>query len=50
MSRSEIHEMTNYAVTRWYRAPDLMLFQNYTKAIDIWSLGGCIKTFNINLF
>ncbi|KAI8084089.1 CMGC/MAPK/ERK protein kinase [Gilbertella persicaria] len=34
--------MTEYVATRWYRAPEIMLsFKNYTKAIDMWSLG-CI--------
>lgn len=34
--------MTEYVATRWYRAPEIMLlFTNYTKAIDIWSVG-CI--------
>ncbi len=34
--------MTEYVATRWYRAPEIMLsFQNYTTAIDIWSVG-CI--------
>lgn len=34
--------MTEYVATRWYRAPELMLsFSNYTKAIDVWSVG-CI--------
>ncbi len=33
-------EMTEYVVTRWYRAPEIMLAcQDYTKAIDIWSAG-----------
>lgn len=28
--------------TRWYRAPEIMLtFKQYTKAIDVWSVG-CI--------
>ncbi|GAW02105.1 mitogen activated protein kinase-like protein [Lentinula edodes] len=32
--------MTEYVATRWYRAPEVMLtFKQYTKAIDIWSLG-----------
>ena len=34
--------MTEYVATRWYRAPEIMLtFQEYTKAIDVWSVG-CI--------
>mmetsp|Transcript_8038 Transcript_8038/g.16230 ORF Transcript_8038/g.16230 Transcript_8038/m.16230 type:complete len:384 (+) Transcript_8038:80-1231(+) len=34
--------LTEYVVTRWYRAPEIMLAcQDYTKAIDIWSVG-CI--------
>lgn len=34
--------MTEYVATRWYRAPEIMLsHQNYTTAIDLWSVG-CI--------
>ena len=34
--------LTEYVVTRWYRAPEVMLnARSYTKAIDIWSVG-CI--------
>lgn len=35
--------MTEHVVTRWYRAPELMLSADghYTAAIDIWSVG-CI--------
>jgi len=34
--------MTEYVATRWYRAPEIMLtFKQYTKAIDVWSVG-CI--------
>lgn len=34
--------MTEYVVTRWYRAPELLLnSDNYTPAIDVWSVG-CI--------
>lgn len=33
---------TEYVVTRWYRAPEVILnASEYTKAIDIWSVG-CI--------
>lgn len=38
----ESHELTEYVVTRWYRAPEIMLScQEYSKAIDIWAVG-CI--------
>lgn len=34
--------MTEYVVTRWYRAPELLLScDEYTSAIDMWSVG-CI--------
>jgi mitogen-activated protein kinase 1/3 len=34
--------LTGHVVTRWYRAPELILLQeNYTEAIDMWSVG-CI--------
>ncbi|KAI3772436.1 hypothetical protein L6452_03622 [Arctium lappa] len=34
--------MTEYVVTRWYRAPELLLnSSDYTAAIDVWSVG-CI--------
>ena len=34
--------MTGYVVTRYYRAPEIMLtWQNYTYAVDVWSVG-CI--------
>lgn len=39
-----IHEkmLPRYVVTRWYRAPEIMLsVQNYNEAIDVWSVG-CI--------
>ena len=34
-------KMSMHVVTRWYRAPELVLMQNYDYAIDIWSVG-CI--------
>lgn len=35
-------QLTDYVVTRWYRAPELMLFPaGYWESIDIWSVG-CI--------
>lgn len=34
--------MTEYVVTRWYRAPELLLScSEYTTSIDVWSVG-CI--------
>ncbi|EGR28990.1 protein kinase domain protein [Ichthyophthirius multifiliis] len=37
-----IEYITDYVVTRWYRAPEILISnQNYTQAIDIWS-AGCI--------
>ena len=34
--------LTEYVVTRWYRAPELVLCSpTYTKAVDLWSVG-CI--------
>jgi serine/threonine protein kinase len=34
--------MTEHVVTRWYRAPEVILsWGRYTKAIDVWS-AGCI--------
>ena len=34
-------QLTRHVVTRWYRAPELMLYNDgdYTTAIDVWSLG-----------
>lgn len=38
----EGEELTDYVVTRWYRAPELMLLPSgYFEAVDLWSVG-CI--------
>ncbi|CAN0431778.1 unnamed protein product, partial [Ectocarpus fasciculatus] len=34
-------QLTKHVVTRWYRAPELILLQDYNNAVDMWSLG-CI--------
>lgn len=32
--------LTGHVVTRWYRAPEVILLEKeYTKGVDIWSLG-----------
>lgn len=33
--------MTKHVVTRWYRAPELILLSEYASAVDMWSVG-CI--------
>ncbi|XP_061972901.1 mitogen-activated protein kinase 7 isoform X1 [Populus nigra] len=41
-SRGNEQFMTEYVVTRWYRAPELLLCcDNYGTSIDVWSVG-CI--------
>lgn len=39
-SEGSNQNMTEYVVTRWYRAPELLLAQDaYSTAIDMWSVG-----------
>lgn len=33
--------LTEYTVTRWYRAPEILLECGYDEAVDVWSIG-CI--------
>ena len=41
-SEEEDPELTEYVITRWYRAPEVILCpSHYAKAVDIWSVG-CI--------
>ena len=35
--------MTTYVVTRWYRAPEVILEQPYSAAIDMWAVGCIFK-------
>ena len=43
-------QLTQHVVTRWYRAPELILMQQYYNAeIDIWSVG-CILVSLVNSF
>jgi len=36
---SQDENVTEYVVTRYYRAPEIMLSHEYSTAVDIWSLG-----------
>merc|ERR1719284_1012700 len=35
--------MTSYVVTRWYRAPEVILRERYSSAIDMWAVGCIFK-------
>ena len=42
LRRNLKRELTSHVVTRWYRAPELILLEkDYGEPIDIWSIG-CI--------
>ncbi|XP_069797852.1 mitogen-activated protein kinase 14B isoform X3 [Narcine bancroftii] len=48
LARHTDSEMTGYVVTRWYRAPEVILkWRHYTQTVDIWSIG-CIFAEMIN--
>uniref|UniRef100_A0A8C4H6X9 mitogen-activated protein kinase n=1 Tax=Dicentrarchus labrax TaxID=13489 RepID=A0A8C4H6X9_DICLA len=48
LARGADAEMTGYVVTRWYRAPEVILnWMHYTQTVDIWSVG-CIMAEMIN--
>jgi len=36
---NKLFKNSQTVVTRWYRAPEILLQQDYTEAIDIWALG-----------
>eukprot|EP00210_Caulerpa_lentillifera_P004960 g4734.t1 len=40
-SRNSRFNMTQYVVTRWYRAPEVMMLRPYSFKADLWSIG-CI--------
>jgi serine/threonine protein kinase len=40
--------LTDYVATRWYRAPELLLSNNYGKEVDIWAIGKNIHYFLID--
>jgi cyclin-dependent kinase-like len=33
--------MTDYVATRWYRSPELLLCDKYSREVDVWAIG-CI--------
>eukprot|EP00466_Bigelowiella_natans_P003290 jgi/Bigna1/58286/fgenesh1_pm.72_\ len=39
--RFDEEEVTDYVVTRWYRAPEIMVCDTYNEKIDVWAVG-CI--------
>jgi serine/threonine protein kinase len=40
LSKEKGEDLTEYVVTRFYRAPEIMLSSHeYSKAVDIWSAG-----------
>uniref|UniRef100_A0A8D3CG53 mitogen-activated protein kinase n=1 Tax=Scophthalmus maximus TaxID=52904 RepID=A0A8D3CG53_SCOMX len=48
LARGADAEMTGYVVTRWYRAPEVILnWMHYTQTVDLWSVG-CIMAEMIN--
>lgn len=40
---NDTEAMSEYVVTRWYRAPEIFLVVNYNEAVDLWSVG-CIHS------
>ena len=36
-------QMTSYVVTRWYRAPEVILRERYSSALDMWAVGCILK-------
>eukprot|EP00656_Telonema_subtile_P028566 TRINITY_DN3107_c0_g1_i6.p1 TRINITY_DN3107_c0_g1~~TRINITY_DN3107_c0_g1_i6.p1 ORF type:complete len:454 (+),score=82.44 TRINITY_DN3107_c0_g1_i6:163-1524(+) len=36
---------TMYVVTRWYRAPELMIADDYSEAVDMWAVGCILAEF-----
>ena len=40
LSKEKGEDLTEYVVTRFYRAPEIMLSSHeYSKAVDVWSIG-----------
>ncbi|GIX66073.1 cell-cycle-associated protein kinase MAPK, putative [Babesia caballi] len=49
MNETFTRQLTGHVVTRWYRAPELILLRDtYTEAIDVWSVG-CIFAELLNM-
>ena len=41
LTKQPSKELTQHVVTRWYRAPEVILDDYYSYGVDMWSLG-CI--------
>jgi mitogen-activated protein kinase 1/3 len=41
LTKQPSKELTQHVVTRWYRAPEVILDDFYSYGVDMWSLG-CI--------
>eukprot|EP00658_Telonema_sp_P-2_P014375 TRINITY_DN15468_c0_g1_i3.p1 TRINITY_DN15468_c0_g1~~TRINITY_DN15468_c0_g1_i3.p1 ORF type:complete len:428 (-),score=117.39 TRINITY_DN15468_c0_g1_i3:444-1727(-) len=41
----EEENKTMYVVTRWYRAPELMIADDYSEAVDLWAVGCIVAEF-----
>lgn len=39
-------QLTTYVITRWYRAPEVVLAEPYDEKVDVWSVvgGACMYT------
>ena len=49
LRRNMKRELTGHVVTRWYRAPEIILLEkDYGQAVDIWSVG-CIFAELLNM-
>ena len=39
MASKEPADFNSYVVTRWYRAPEVLVGDKYGPGVDIWSIG-----------
>lgn len=41
LEEQAVADYTTYVVTRWYRAPEVLIGDAYGPAVDIWACGEC---------